>query len=461
MRAAGLSDAEIGQSARDYAANLKGTPQDPFSQATQKAMASPISSGFKAIYEDPSKLLNKENMRYGLAAAAPLLSQEPKRQTYQGGGSNPYQYEYDPGRTGAMPSASSSEQKFFDPRFKRMAEGGSTSDANPYSYVYDPITRTYKSASAAQAAPVDARTSQASARYYEGEPGPSAPDPNNNWSELTPEQQAGYYAQHPVMSGITQFGQGLFGLTTPGMIQNMLVPNFVQQQHLIAQGINPTGLATMSPQDQANINAQGSYAEGQVDTGPMGGNGADNEDAGLGAALAAAAANNNVDVGGPIASGDATGVDIGGIGDAIAGGISGADVGGIGDAVSADGGSGDGGGDGGGDGADYARGGLSAAFARGGYNLGDYSDGGRLLRGPGDGVSDSIPASIANKRPARLADGEFVIPARIVSELGNGSTEAGARKLYAMMNRVQKNRAKTVGKGKVAVNSRSEKLLPA
>jgi hypothetical protein len=95
------------------------------------------------------------------------------------------------------------------------------------------------------------------------------------------------------------------------------------------------------------------------------------------------------------------------------------------------------------------------------YNLGGYSDGGRLLRGPGDGVSDSIPAMIGKKQPARLADGEFVVPARIVSELGNGSTEAGARKLYAMMDRIQKARGKTVGKGKVAKNSRSEKYLPA
>ena len=101
----------------------------------------------------------------------------------------------------------------------------------------------------------------------------------------------------------------------------------------------------------------------------------------------------------------------------------------------------------------YADGGMS--------HLGDYSDGGRLLRGPGDGVSDSIPASIADKRPARLADGEFVVPARIVSELGNGSTEAGARKLYAMMDRVQKARGKTVGKDRVAVNTRSDRLLPA
>jgi hypothetical protein len=95
------------------------------------------------------------------------------------------------------------------------------------------------------------------------------------------------------------------------------------------------------------------------------------------------------------------------------------------------------------------------------HGLGGYSDGGRLLKGPGDGVSDSIPAVIGNKQPARLADGEFVVPARIVSELGNGSTEAGARKLYAMMERIQKQRGKTVGKNKVAVNSKASKHLPA
>jgi hypothetical protein len=103
--------------------------------------------------------------------------------------------------------------------------------------------------------------------------------------------------------------------------------------------------------------------------------------------------------------------------------------------------------------ANYAVGGIA--------DLGGYSDGGRLLRGPGDGVSDSIPASIGNRQPARLADGEFVVPARIVSEIGNGSTEAGARKLYAMMDRVQNARRKTVGKKQVAKNTKAEKLLPA
>jgi hypothetical protein len=107
-------------------------------------------------------------------------------------------------------------------------------------------------------------------------------------------------------------------------------------------------------------------------------------------------------------------------------------------------------------------GGYQGYAAGGGIShLGGYSDGGRLLRGPGDGVSDSIPAQIGEKQPARLADGEFVVPARIVSEIGNGSTEAGARKLYAMMDRVQKARGRTTGKNRVAVDSKAEKLLPA
>lgn len=98
----------------------------------------------------------------------------------------------------------------------------------------------------------------------------------------------------------------------------------------------------------------------------------------------------------------------------------------------------------------YGGGGIS--------DLGGYSDGGRLLKGPGDGVSDSIPATIGGKQPARLAEGEFVVPARIVSELGNGSTEAGAKKLYAMMDRVQKARRKTKN---VAADTKAHKHLPA
>ena len=102
-------------------------------------------------------------------------------------------------------------------------------------------------------------------------------------------------------------------------------------------------------------------------------------------------------------------------------------------------------------------------YAMGGgiSSLGSYSDGGRMLKGPGDGVSDSIPGIIGAKQPARLADGEFVIPARIVSEVGNGSSEAGAKRFYAMMERIQEDREKSIGKDKVAVDSKAYKHLPA
>ena len=109
---------------------------------------------------------------------------------------------------------------------------------------------------------------------------------------------------------------------------------------------------------------------------------------------------------------------------------------------------------------------VQPAYANGGMaqdNLGGYSHGGiaGLTRGPGDGISDSIPAQIGDsgKQPARLADGEFVLPSRIVSELGNGSTEAGAKALQAMVDRIQSKRQKSIGKGKVAVDSKARKEL--
>jgi len=149
--------------------------------------------------------------------------------------------------------------------------------------------------------------------------------------------------------------------------------------------------------------------------------------------------------------------------DAMANAVSGADA--AGGDTSGGGNAAQGGENGGGQGdaGPQANGGVVGRFARGGLGtLGGYSDGGRLLRGPGDGVSDSIPATIGRaKKPARLADGEFVVPARIVSELGNGSTEAGARKLYAMLARIQAGRAKSMGKNNVATNSRMDKHLPA
>jgi hypothetical protein len=102
---------------------------------------------------------------------------------------------------------------------------------------------------------------------------------------------------------------------------------------------------------------------------------------------------------------------------------------------------------------DYARGGITEA------TLGGYAAGGnpRLLRGPGDGMSDNIPAVIGRRQPARLADGEFVVPADVVSHLGNGSTEAGAKKLHSMMDNVRKART---GKKKQAPAVKTNRFIP-
>ena len=97
-----------------------------------------------------------------------------------------------------------------------------------------------------------------------------------------------------------------------------------------------------------------------------------------------------------------------------------------------------------------AQGGLST--------LGSYSDGGRMLKGPGDGMSDNIPGIIGGKQPARLADGEFVVPADVVSHLGNGSTDAGAKRLYSMMDKVRHARTGNKKQGK---QIKADKYLPA
>jgi hypothetical protein len=90
---------------------------------------------------------------------------------------------------------------------------------------------------------------------------------------------------------------------------------------------------------------------------------------------------------------------------------------------------------------------LGSGMARGGY-----------LDGAGDGMSDSIPATIEGKQPARLADSEFVLPADVVSHIGNGSSKAGAKRLYKMMDKIRMARTGTKKQGK-QINP--DKYLPA
>jgi hypothetical protein len=83
---------------------------------------------------------------------------------------------------------------------------------------------------------------------------------------------------------------------------------------------------------------------------------------------------------------------------------------------------------------------------------------GRYLNGATDGMADKIPANIEGKQPAALSHGEFVIPADVVSHLGNGNSEAGAKRLYSMMDKIRHARTGTTKQGK-QINP--NKYLPA
>jgi hypothetical protein len=312
-------------------------------------------------------------------------------------------------------------------------------------YKYDPITQRY---TLDESKKEDAAGGEA-LRPSEGS---STEVPSrSDWSQRTPAERAAYYADRPIEGKLAQGVQNLFGYTGLGALSQYTNPDAWHSSLAEKMGFDPSqtsfgrgkgslfgGLlgtpmaATPKSLDAYGYNYSGYGFPSNLTSDTFGISLSDNENPGA-----------------SVYSG-------GNFGDSVADNASpgSSDPGNSSDAAS----------DGGGrdsSGAPYAQGGIASLAYGGRSHLGDYSDGGRLLRGPGDGVSDSIPASIGGKRPARLADGEFVVPARIVSELGNGSTEAGARKLYAMMDRIQKARSKTVGKDRVAVNSRAEKNLPA
>ena len=84
-----------------------------------------------------------------------------------------------------------------------------------------------------------------------------------------------------------------------------------------------------------------------------------------------------------------------------------------------------------------AQGGLASVASKGMY-----------LGGPTDGMADQIPATIDNRQPAALSGGEFVIPADVVSHLGNGNSDAGAKQLYGMMDKIRKARTGSTEQGK-------------
>ena len=244
-------------------------------------------------------------------------------------------------------------------------------------------------------------------------PGSKYVDPNPSWTNATPAEKAAWARDHPILAMPGQY------LTSPvstlGAFVNLINPEGARAANSIFRGIDPT-------------------------PNPAGGTGdpTSGRDAGVGDGLGDARASfspvqapGEQGRGAPAPEGNSLSRDTSGTSGA-AGGLS------------------------------TIHGFQHMAQGGGimGYNLGGYAAGGnpRLLRGPGDGMSDNIPATINNRQPARLADGEYVITADVVSHLGNGSTEAGARQLDAMMKRIRKGRTGTPKQGKQINPS---KYLPA
>jgi hypothetical protein len=370
-----------------------------------------------------------QNYGAGIAALGPVqaMSDRNEAQTYMANGG----------------------QMFASGGIARLAEGGDT--ALP-KYKYDPVTQRYtlQGADEAKTAMEAELLKKKQAAEASGGGGSYTPQPTD-WSQRSPAERAAYFADRPIQAAIARGAQDVLGMTGIGSLSKFFAPDAWHSSYAEKQGFDPSqtsfgrgkgslfglfgsGLEA-TPKAGADVYGYGYSKDNPLNTNY---NGSLNVDPNapstfnpMQSAVEFAATQSgdgsvSVSSDGTVSSSsaDSTAADNSGVGG-------------------------------------WARGGL-AALARGGMShLGDYSDGGRLLRGPGDGVSDSIPATIGDKRPARLADGEFVVPARIVSELGNGSTEAGARKLYAMMDRIQKGRKKSIGKGRVAVNSRADKNLPA
>ena len=381
-------------------AALNQAAADATNQYMKSGFMDKMGGGLSAIANDPSKFMTGANLKYGLAAAAPALLAEPKQAEYQGD-SEQSKFSYSPGRVENPEAGStpSSERQWFQPKYLRLADGGPVGD-------------------------MSARNEQLTLLANGGQ---QFADGGSVDYEFDPVTRQYKKKEAAVAEGAVA---PIMATTSSGSGNTALDPR-------TAAFLDAETPAARDARMQNVANVIGMLTPGGMARGVMSG-------------IGALVGNQPTPGGAPVVNmGSDTG--FGGYGgiDGTGAAMTAADADAAYSADNYSGGSSDGMSGG------YSDGSNGSYYAAGGYAKG------RFLRGAGDGVSDSIPATINGNQPARLADGEFVVPARIVSELGNGSSEAGARKLYAMMDRIQKARAKTVGKNKVAKDSKAEKMLPA
>ena len=481
---AGLANLGTGAISQAAGAGLgeEAAQQAVADQLAQSSLTDKLSAGARYAFDNPMnalKGLGGGSAIKGIgtlgAALSPAMLGSPQTTTSMPTASSPQRqyYSYDPGRVkdpeAGYTGAASGERRYFEPTFKRLASGGTTSDdrfsgnryvfapaqtitSNPasglsalqnpfesqeeYEYIYDPVAQKFIRAVKPKKETPKTENSTTSSRNNSGDSGIDGGSIGGTSGSVNPADTIA------IGQALQSYGD-MFGGLAPGGWAASALGGAIANSGISALGAMESAAAKAEAEGIAAAQAQaaaiaaemaamyGDEAIGAADAAAA--NAAANQ-----AGISAAFGNADSTYGGPSTSTSDASTSTGDASSSASDHGAGIDASGM-----------------------YNMGGITA-LARGGYShLGDYSDGGRLLRGPGDGVSDSIPATIANKRPARLADGEFVVPARIVSELGNGSTEAGARKLYAMMDRVQRARGKTTGKGKVAKNTRADKYLPA
>ena len=423
MKEASVPGTQMAQATADRVATDSGFGAPGLTTSTMGNRMGTAAQGLQALGTESGRSSFMNNVggwsglaKTGGAALAPTLAEAMKPQeapTMESDKDMGQRYTYSPNKVEGPYKASPTgiEQRYFNPQYQKVsndqaknifgfADGGLAEPGAPTQYSYDPTAQTYDKIETPA-------TTQTRADGIPNDPqqtgGGRGPTTNANNQGDTPGNSLGDAIGNALgissgdMGGM--IGRGLMGLAIPGPL------GMLASIAMNAMTSNGQGFASgVGPSSSAGEGASSSTGSGNQ--------------AGKAGAIAAGTGNSGLGPG--PGAGNAAGTP----------------------GVGASG---------------YAVGGLSNTH----FNLGSYSDGGRLLRGPGDGVSDSIPAVIGKKQPARLADGEFVVPARIVSELGNGSTEAGARRLYAMMDRIQKARGSTVGKGRVAKNSRAEQYLPA
>jgi len=412
-----------------------------------KSFAARTGEGIQALAGKPGRdaFLGEVGMKELGMAAAPMMLPEARDQSETPTDDERYVYDFDYGRTGAerTPVASTAERTYFQPTYRRVfsaAEGGEVADSAPADagiaggmsgaskaafdylmgnatssapqgiaapamtqtatpemlaarsdreYIFNPATGQFIKNSAYGTGLNDIFVNSAGTDYYKSSG--NVEDSNPEWSGMSDQKKAAYYAANPTMSAITQTGQRALEAITPGWLaaaREAVAPGASERQKAIARGDYSSGFAVGSDGSPASGYGKDSWSGNMSN---YAGSGIDRGDRGEAA-------------GGLItlAEGGLMGLAKGGM--KSGGFVIPADV------VSM-----------------IGEGNTDAGYKR----IKSMVPGATAIKGKDGGQADTVKTSIDGKQPARVAHGEMYVPPETVKRMG------GAKKLYAMMDRVR------------------------